>query len=357
MHTIPTLTGIESRMIDTPRLRQHVRFSGPESGVPVLFVHGNNSSSVFWEERMLDLAEDQRGIAPDLRGYGDSEFKPVNATRGCADFADDLLALADTLGIGRFHVVGHSLGGAVVWALLAAAPARLRSVTQVAPGSPYGFGGTKDIDGTPCWPDFAGSGGGLVSPEFAHRQSLKDRSEANPASAPRVVMNRYYWKPPFKPAREEELLSSVLSIHVGPEHHPGDLVPSANWPGTGPGVFGPNNALSPKYVGDLLERILAIPRKPPILWIHGADDQIVSDTSFFDLGTLGKLGAVPGWPGDESFPSQPMKRQTRHFLKRYAGRGGGYREIELPDCGHTPFIELPEAFNGMFHDLLRRTAH
>ncbi|NTU84572.1 MAG: alpha/beta hydrolase [Chloroflexales bacterium] len=354
MQSIPTLPGIESRMVDTPRLRQHVRFSGPENGFPVVFVHGNNSSSTFWEERMLDLAEDLRGIAPDLRGYGDSEFKPVNATRGCGDFADDILALADTLGLERFHVVGHSLGGAVVWALLAAAPGRLRSVTQVAPGSPYGFGGTKDLDGTPCWPDCAGSGAGLVNPEFARREGAKDRGEENPQTAPRVVMNSYYWKPPFRAAREEALLSSLLSIHVSPDHHPGDSVRSENWPGVGPGVLGPNNALSPKYVGDLVERILAAPRKPPILWIHGADDQVVSDMSLFEIGTLGKLGAIPDWPGDEVFPPQPMKGQTRRFLERYAGRGGGFREIELADCGHTPYIELPEAFNGAFHDLLRR---
>lgn len=353
MSSIPLMPGIKSRKVKTARLQKHVRLSGPADGVPVVFVHGNNSSATYWEETMLALPEGFRAIAPDLRGYGDTEFQPVDATRGCADFADDVFALADALDIDRFHLVGHSLGGSVVWSMLAIAPERLISVTQAAPGSPYGFGGTKDVDGTPCWPDFAGSGGGLVNQEFAQREAAQDRGEEKPQSAPRVVMNNFYWKPPFRPAREEELLSGLLSIKVHPQHHPGDMVPSDNWPGVGPGILGPNNALSPKYIGDTLARILAAAVKPPILWIHGADDQIVSDQSLFELGTLGKLGAVPGWPGAELYPPQPMKRQTRRFLERYETAGGRFLELELSDCGHTPYIEKPEEFNSALHSHLR----
>ncbi|HMQ30445.1 MAG TPA: alpha/beta hydrolase [Chloroflexaceae bacterium] len=353
MSSIPTLPGIESRMVETARLRQHALFSGPADGAPVVFVHGNNSSATYWEETMLALPAGFRAVAPDLRGYGDTEFKPVDATRGCGDFADDVLALADALGLERFHLVGHSLGGSVVWAIMAAAAARLLTVTVVATGSPYGFGGTKDVDGTPTWPDFAGSGGGLVNAEFARREGEQDRGEENPQTSPRVIMNTYYWKPPFRPAREEELLTSMMSIRVAPDHHPGDMVPSENWPGVGPGVLGPNNAISPKYLGDTIERILGAGHKPPVLWIHGADDQIVSDMSLFEIGTLGKLGAIPGWPGDEVYPPQPMKRQTRRFLQRYEEAGGSYRELELADCGHTPYLEKPAEFNGAFHALLQ----
>jgi pimeloyl-ACP methyl ester carboxylesterase len=339
-------------MVDTPRLQIHVLTSGPADGTPVLFVHGNNSCSTYWEETMLALPEGFRAIAPDLRGYGDTEFKPVDATRGCNDWADDLLGLMEALGIERFHVAGHSLGGSVVWALLAAAPARLISATVAAPGSPYGFGGTKDLDGTPTWPDFAGSGGGLVNAEFARREGEGDRSEESPQSAPRVIMNTYYWKPPFRAAREEELLSGLLSIKVRPDNHPGDLVPSANWPGVGPGVLGVNNAISPKYVGDSVERFIGATHKPPVLWVRGADDQIVGDMSLFEIGTLGKLGAIPGWPGDDVYPPQPMVGQTRRVLERYAAAGGSFTELVLSECGHTPYIEKPAEFNAAFHKLI-----
>ncbi|MEI7646067.1 MAG: alpha/beta hydrolase [Chloroflexales bacterium] len=352
MSDIPSLPGIASQMVGTPRLQIHVLSSGPVDGVPVLFVHGNNSSATYWEETMLALPGGFRAIAADLRGYGETEFTPIDATRGCRDWADDLLGLMDALGGERFHVVGHSLGGSVVWSLLAAAPARLISVTVVAPGSPYGYGGTKDLDGTPTWPDFAGSGGGLVNAEFARREGAQDRGEENPQSAPRVVMNTYYWKPPFKPAREEQLLSGLLSIKVRPDNHPGDKVSSENWPGVGPGVFGPANALSPKYLGDTVARIIGAHPKPPVLWVRGIDDLIVSDKSLFEIGTLGKLGVVPGWPGDEVYPPQPMLGQTRRVLERYAEAGGRFSELVLDECAHSPYLEQPVEFNAAFHALL-----
>ncbi|WP_129626255.1 alpha/beta hydrolase [Candidatus Oscillochloris fontis] len=352
MSSIPLMPGISAQMVTTPRLAIHVRNSGPDDGIPVLFIHGNNSCATYWEETMLALPATFRAIAPDLRGYGDTEFKPIDATRGCRDWVDDLLGLMDTLDAEHFHVIGHSLGGSVCWALLAAAPERLLSVTLAAPGSPYGFGGTKDVAGSPCWPDYAGSGAGLVSAEFVRREGAGDRSEDEPKTAPRVIMNTYYWKPPFRPAREEELLSGLLSIKVRPDNHPGDKVASEHWPGIAPGRFGPNNALSPKYVGDSVERILASAIKPPILWVRGADDQIVSDASLFEIGTLGQLGVVPGWPGEAAFPPQPMLSQTRRVLERYAAAGGTFRELVLAECGHTPYLEHPEAFNRAFHAII-----
>ncbi len=354
MSTVPTLPGVTSKMIDTPRLKIHALFSGPEGGAPVMFIHGNASSSTFWEEIMLKLPPEFRGIAPDLRGYGDTEDKLIDATRGFGDWVDELLGLAQALGLTRYHMVGHSLGGGVVFNMVATAPTSLLSATLVDPVSPYGFGGTKDVDGTPCYDDFAGSGGGVVNPEFPKLIAAGDRSSDNPQASPRVVMNSFYWKPPFKPAREEDLLSSLLTEKIGPDKYPGDAVPSPNWPGVGPGRWGPINAGSPKYVGDSVERFIAASPKPPILWVRGADDQVVSDNSFFDLGTLGKLGYVPGWPGDEVFPPQPMVSQTRAVLEKYKANGGAYWEKVIADAGHTPFIEKPDEFMALLLAHLRQ---
>jgi len=342
------MSGISSRMVETPRLTQHVRFSGSSEGEAVLFVHGNASSATYWEETMLALPEKYYAIAPDLRGYGDTEFKPVDATRAMGDWVDDLLSLMSTLGIDRYHVVGHSLGGSIAMGLIPAAGGAILTVTLAAPGSPYGFCGTKDENGTPCYDDFAGSGGGIVNGDFTQRMAAGDRSEESP-TGPRNVMNAFYWKPPFRAAREEELLSGLLSERVSADNYPGDLTPSANWPNVAAGVWGPANALSPKYVGDSVERLVNAAHKPPILWIRGADDQIVSDTSLFDLGFLGQLGAVPGWPSEEVFPPQPMNSQIRAVLNRYVANGGQFREEVFADTGHTPYIEQPEPFNALFH--------
>jgi pimeloyl-ACP methyl ester carboxylesterase len=340
-------------MIDTPRIRMHVLFSGPDDGTPVLFLHGNASSATFWEEIMLMLPAGFRGIAPDLRGYGDTEDKLIDATRGVGDWADDLLGLMDTLGIEKTHVVGHSMGGAIVFGLLPAASDRFLSVTLVNPGSPFGFGGSKGLDGQPCYDDFAGSGGGVVNPEFPKLMAAGDRSMDNPQASPRVVMNSFYWKPPFRPAREEDLLSSLMSEKVGDQKYPGDFVASGNWPNVAPGKFGPINALSPKYVGDTVERFIASPNKPYVLWIRGDSDMIVSDNSFFDFGTLGKLGYVPGWPGEEVYPPQPMVGQTRHVLDQYKASGGSYEEVVISDTAHTPYIEKPEEFMAEFTKALK----
>jgi pimeloyl-ACP methyl ester carboxylesterase len=353
MSAIPHMLGISSEMVETPRLTMNVLTSGDAEGEPVLFIHGNVSSATYWEEVMLALPEGYRSIAPDLRGYGETEFKPVDATRGVGDFVDDLLALMDAMGLERFHVVAHSLGGSIVWGLIPQAGERILSVTLAAPGSPYGYGGTRGADGTPIWPDYAGSGGGLVNPEFVRLLSEGDRTSDNPAASPRVVMNSFYWKPPFKPEREEVLLSSMHAIRTGPDHYPGDSTPSENWPGAGPGTTGPNNALSPKYVGDSVQKLIDAPYKPPILWIWGRDDQIVSDQSLFDIGTLGKLGAVPGWPGEEVYPPQPMVSQVRAVLDAYKASGGSYRELALDDTGHSPYLERPEEFNRAFHAHLK----
>lgn len=343
MTSIPTLAGITSRRVETPRLTVHALFSGPDDGIPVLLVHGNASSSTFWEEVMLALPPQYRAVAPDLRGYGATDDQLVDATRGVGDWVDDLLALKQALGITRYHAVGHSLGGSVLWGLLGADGADIASATVVAPGSPYGFGGTRGENGIPCFPDFAGTGGGTVNAEFAARMDAGDRT-AEDAAAPRVIMNTYYWKPPFRAQREEELLSGLLSEKVGPRKYPGDHVASPNWPFVAPGEWGPANAISAKYVGNSVERLLALSAKPPILWVRGEDDQIVSDQSLFDLGTLGMLGAVPGWPGQDVFPPQPMVSQTRYVLQNYRQEGGEFQELALPEVGHTPYLERPEEF-------------
>jgi pimeloyl-ACP methyl ester carboxylesterase len=353
MSTIPTLPGINSKMIDTDRLKTHVLFSGPEDGTPVVFIHGNASSATYWEEIMLKLPEGFRRIAPDLRGYGDTEDKLIDATRGTGDWIDDLSALLDELKIEETHLVGHSMGGAITFGLIAAASERFLSVTLVNPGSPFGFGGTKDVQGTPCYDDFAGSGGGVVNPEFPKLIAAGDRSSDNPQASPRVVMNSFYWKAPFKPEREEDLLSSLLTEKIGDQKYPGDFVPSDNWPNVAPGKYGPINAITPKYAGDTVQKFIAADPKPYILWIRGDSDMIVSDASFFDMGNLGKLGFVPGWPGEDVFPPQPMVGQVRHVLEQYKANGGTYEEVVIEDTGHTPYIEKPEEFMSILTKVLK----
>lgn len=351
--TIPTLPGIKAKSIETDRIKTRVLFSGQEDGIPVLFLHGNTSSATWWEETLVALPAGFRGIAPDQRGFGDSDpEKKIDATRGMGDLADDAVALIDQLGYEQFHLVGNSLGGMVVWNMLAACSGRLLGVMVSDPGSPYGFGATRGENGIPTTPDFAGSGGGLSNPELIRRLKEGDMSTESPFS-PRSAIRTLLGKPPFIPEREDELVQAMCATHIGEKDVPGDSVQSPNWPHMAPGVWGASNATSPKYQMAVEEVLKASP-KPDVLWIRGNDDLAVSDTAASDPGYLGRLGVLPGWPGEQAYPPQPMIGQTRSFLERYASAGGGYEEVVIEDAGHVPFIEKPEEFNRAFHGYLRQ---
>lgn len=347
--TIPTIDGITATTIATDRISTRVLTSGGAEGIPVLFLHGNLSSATWWEETMVRLPAGYRAIAPDQRGFGEADAAAeVDATRGMGDFVDDAVVLMDDLGHDKFHLVGNSLGGVIVWWMIAVHAERVLSVTQVDPGSPYGFGGTRDVDGTPTNEDFAGSGGGLINPELVRLISEGDTS-ADSMFSPRAALRALVWKPPLVPDREDAFVDSLLQVHLGEDAYPGDKVMSANWPFVAPGTLGVNNALSPKYALDPA-RMIKAPTKPPVLWVRGAHDLAVSDNAASDPGTWGPMGLVPGYPGADAYPSQPMLGQTRSVLDDYAAAGGIYKEVVIDDCGHVPFIEKPEEFDGVFHE-------
>ena len=347
--------GVTSQRVQTSRLDTHYLRSGADDGVPVVFVHGNVSSGRFYAELMASLPDTVLALAPDLRGFGDSEPAPIDATRGVKDFADDVRAFMTALGIGTAdrpaHLVGWSVGGGVVMQVAATDPTGIASLLLEAPMSPYGFGGTKDAAGTPCFADWAGTGGGTANPDFVKRLGDKDTS-ADADTSPRSIMNTYYVKPPFSfPAElEDDYVASMVAISVGEDHYPGDLTSSENWPTVAPGTKGINNAISGKWCD--VSAFSSIDPKPPVVWIRGADDQIVSDTSLFDFGFLGQIGAVPGWPGEDVSPAQPMIGQTRAVLDAYRAGGGQVDEVVLADCGHSPHLEHPQTFQARLLALL-----
>ncbi|MCT2585498.1 alpha/beta hydrolase [Actinophytocola gossypii] len=345
------LPGITARRVPTDRLRVNVLEVDGRAGTPVVFVHGNVSSSLFWQRAMLDLPAEYRPVAVDLRGFGDTEPLPVDATRGVRDYADDVAALVAALDLGPVHLVGWSMGGGVVLQLLRDRPTGVRTVTLVNPVSPYGFGGTRGADGEPYDDAGTGAGGGAANPDFVRLLAEGDRSDGSPLS-PRQVLLTYYVKPPFHPEHTDTFVESMLSTRTGDAHYPGDAVPSDAWPGVAAGRSGVLNTMSPNHFR--LDDLHTVDPKPPIRWIRGADDQIVSDTSVFDLAFLGSAGALPDWPGAGTRPPQPMVTQTRAVLDRYAEAGGTYDEVVFTDCGHSPHVERPAEFDAALREILAK---
>ncbi|QIG39708.1 alpha/beta hydrolase [Microbacterium sp. 4R-513] len=341
--------GITARLIDTPRLTVNIlERDGDDPATPpertVVLIHGNGSSSLFWQEIMQDLPHDLRVIAVDLRGYGGTEHSPIDATRGVRDFSDDVFATLEALGIPTAHFVGWSMGGGMIMQYALEHPAL--SLTLQSPVSPYGFGGTRR-DGSRLTDDDAGCGGGAANPDFVERLIAHDTSDEAPTS-PRNVFRSGYVAPGYTTEHEDVWVESILSTSTATGNYPGDSVHSDNWPGFGAGTVGVLNTMAPQYFD--VSAVVDLEPKPPVLWIHGTADAIVSDASFYDYNHLGALGIIPGWPGADIAPAQQMVSQTRDVLDAYSAKGGDVTEIALDGVGHSAHLERPAEFR---HALLQ----
>lgn len=94
---------------------------------PALFmVHGIGARRATWNGLVAAFKRDFQCIRYDLRGHGDSPVPPTPYTLG--DLVADLEALRHKLGVGRAHVIGHSLGGMIGPAYARAHPERVLSL-------------------------------------------------------------------------------------------------------------------------------------------------------------------------------------------------------------------------------------
>jgi len=331
------------QMVQTPRLAMNVWTSGPEDGRPVLLVHGNITTGGYWRYVADLLPDDVRVIAPDMRAFGRTEQKPIDATRGLGDMADDVHGLLETLGLtGRGDLVaaGWSMGGGVLQQYVVDHPGDLGAVVLVAPISPYGFGGTTTADGQHAGPERAGSGGGTAAPDFVQR--IKDDDRSDTEGSPRVVLQAYFGaRGNAANVDEDFLLDETLLTAVGDDFYPGTATATEAWPGVGPGDRGVLNAMAAGYFDT--SGLADVEDKPAITWVRAMEDQVISDTSAFDLAFLGQIGAVPGWPGADTMPPQPMHQQIQAVLDRYAANGGEVRVVTLESCAHGVPLEDPQA--------------
>lgn len=341
--------GISATTVTTDRCTANVLQTNPDAdGTAVVFIHGNVSSSLFWQPTMVWRWPACGRSRSTSAGSVASPASPVDATRGLRDFSDDVLALLDDLAIDRAALVGWSLGGGVAMQALLDRPTLVSSMILVSPVSPYGFGGTTAAAAL-LTGDAAGTGGGGVNPDFVQRLIDGDATDAAQTS-PRSMFRAAYVAPGYTSEHEDLWVASMLSTVVGPDSYPGDGVPSDSWPGFAAGGRGVLNTLAPTHCN--LTGIVDLAEKPPVLWVRGALDAIVSDSSFYDLNTLGQAGILPGWPGIDIAPPQPMVSQTRAVLDAYAAAGGSYRELVFDTADHSAHLERPDEFVAALRDLI-----
>ena len=121
-------------------VKLHRVADGPADGPVVVFGGSLGSDLRMWEPQVAPLVERSfRVVRYDTRGHGASPVPP--GPYELEDLGADVLALLDELGVERAHLVGHSLGGAVVAAMAKAVPDRVASLTLLAPA-----GYTAEVD-------------------------------------------------------------------------------------------------------------------------------------------------------------------------------------------------------------------
>jgi pyruvate dehydrogenase E2 component (dihydrolipoamide acetyltransferase) len=111
------------------RLR-HLKAGGGDA-TPIVLIHGFGSDLTSWMFNQTALAEDRVVYAVDLPGHGGS-VKDVG-TGSLEDLAAAITDYLDAAGIGRAHLVGHSLGGAIAASIASASPDRVSALTLIAP--------------------------------------------------------------------------------------------------------------------------------------------------------------------------------------------------------------------------------
>lgn len=120
---------------------------GPAEAKPVVLLHGITGHARVWDHLARSLQDRYRVLALDQRGHGDSEA-PADADYRIAVMVEDLAGFAAAVGLERFSLVGHSMGGRIAIAYAAGHPERVERLVIVDIGpdiSPEGLKRVRDM--------------------------------------------------------------------------------------------------------------------------------------------------------------------------------------------------------------------
>ena len=118
------------RRLDVGEVRLAISEEGDPSGEPVILLHGFPEISHSWRRQLPALADaGYHAVAPDLRGYGDSDRPPAVDDYLAPKLVGDIAGLIRALGHESAHIVGHDWGGGLAWGLAGNLPSAVRSLT------------------------------------------------------------------------------------------------------------------------------------------------------------------------------------------------------------------------------------
>lgn len=285
-HDIKAETAEDTTTVDVGGHPIRVRVTGPETGEPVLLIHGIARSLEDWVDSQDLLAETYRVINMDLPGFGLTRKLPE--APGLATFAKAAVGVLDALGETRpVHVMGNSLGGAISMKIAAVHPERVASLTLVASA---GFGAKATISPKPM---VYGALAGLpvvgkrfrplatAAGEEINRSVFYDRSLATP-----------------------ERLKHAAKVGRQPDF-------KATFLGTARGMGTLGRGMSPVWRRELIAQMVA--RRIPTLVVWGDTDNILPSSQYQDA-----VAALP-------------HAQTHYFAK----------------TGHMPQVERATEFTAL----------
>lgn len=109
-------------------------------GAPVLLIHGFPDDHSVWRHQIPALVgAGYRVIAPDTRGYGQSEAPLATADYRLSQLVEDMRALLDHLGLDRVTLVGHDWGSIIGWRLAETHPQRIEAYAALSVGHPSAY--------------------------------------------------------------------------------------------------------------------------------------------------------------------------------------------------------------------------
>jgi pimeloyl-ACP methyl ester carboxylesterase len=137
------MTEPRHRTVDSQGLSIHYLEWGEPTGEPIILVHGFLDQAQSWKffvaELVKRVARPLWIVAPDCRGHGDSGWVGAGGYYHFPDYVYDLDCVIGAMGVARFHLVGHSMGGTISFLYAGAFPERISKLILIEGVGPVGM--------------------------------------------------------------------------------------------------------------------------------------------------------------------------------------------------------------------------
>ncbi len=118
--------------------------SGDPNGKAVIFLHDYADSWFSWSAILAQISATIHAIAPDLRGHGESD-KPESGY-SISDFADDVIALMDSMNLEKASLIGHALGSFIAQDVAMKHPTRVEKLVLIGSATTVQNEGVNDLN-------------------------------------------------------------------------------------------------------------------------------------------------------------------------------------------------------------------